>query len=69
MSYGGRVGGSAASAAFSSRFEDAAAGCTRLEAMATPDGEEELPAGEQARENDEPMQERMSHNPVSACGL
>ena len=72
ISYGGRVGGSAASAAsaaLSSQFEDAAAGRTRSEAMATPDREEEVPAGEQASENDEPEQERMSNNPVSACGL
>ena len=69
MSCGGRVGGSAASAALSSRFEDAAAGRTRSEAMATPDGEEEVPAGEQARENDEPMEERLSNKSKSACEL
>ena len=47
----------------------AAAGRTRSEAMATPDGEEEVPAGEQARENDEPMEERLSNKSKSACEL
>ena len=69
MSYGGRVGGYAASAALSSRFKGAAAGGTRAEAMATPDGEELRPAGEGARENDDPMEERLSNKSKSACGL